>query len=433
VFKDKRFLSENMSIVKVKGWIHNIRILGKIAFVVVRNRDGLVQLTIKKSENEELYSFTKELGLEDVIEASGIEVEKPKTKIGREIYPSEIKILSKSEQPVPIDVTGVTQALLPTRLEWRPIDLRSPKNFFIFKVQSTIVEAAEEYLRKNNFLQVFTPAIIGGVSEGGAEVFELDYFGRHAYLRQDPQLHRQLLMVAGFEKIFEIGPSWRAEKSYTRRHLCEHRGIAVELSFISDEYDVIKLEEELIYNIFRRLKEKYEDEFDKYGIDVEIPKKPFPVLEFPDIYEILRDMGKEIEYGSDYDTESEILLWKYVKEEYDSDLFFVNRFPFNVKPFYVMRVDEDPFWARSVDLLYKGIELSSGGQREHRYEKIIEQAKMKDISIESIDWFVKHFRYGAPPHGGFNIGIERLTMQLLNIYNIREAVLFPRDPERLLP
>lgn len=422
-----------MSSVLVKGWVHNIRVLGKIAFIVVRNREGFVQLTIKKSENEKLYELAKELNLEDVIVAEGVEVEKPITKIGREVFPRSIKVLAKAKQPIPIDVTGITQASLPTRLEWRPIDLRSHKKFFIFKVQSSIVEAAETFLRENGFIQVFTPAIIGGISEGGAEVFEIDYFGRQAYLRQDPQLHRQLLMVAGFEKIFEIGPSWRAEKSYTRRHLCEHRGIAVELSFIKDEYDVIKLEEELVYFILDKLKEKHGDEFSKYGIELTLPKRPFPVLEFPEIYEILKGMGKKIEYGDDYDTESEVLLWRYVKEKYDNDFFFVNRFPFNVKPFYVMRVDNDPFWARSVDLLYKGVELSSGGQREHRYEKIIEQAKIKGISINSIEWFAKHFKYGAPPHGGFNIGIERLTMQLLNIHNIREAVLFPRDPERLLP
>ncbi len=416
-----------------KGWVHSIRPVGKILFIVLRNRKGLVQLTFKKKENEELFKLAKTLNLEDVVEVKGLEVPDTISKVGREIIPTELKILSRAEQPLPIDVTGLTQALLPTRLEWRPLDLRKRENLAIFKIQASVVEAAEDYLRKNGFIQVFTPSIIGGVSEGGADVFEVDYFGKKAFLRQDPQLHRQLLMVAGFEKIFEIGPSWRAEKSHTTRHLCEHRGIAVETSFIKDEYDVIKLEEELVCHIVRFVARKNKEDLELLSVEVEEPKRPFPVLEFPEVYEILEKMGKKIPYGEDYDRESEILLWEYVKKEYDSDFFFVNRFPSAVKPFYVMRVDEDPFWARSVDLLYKGLELSSGGQREHRYEKIVEQAREKGISLESIKWFVEHFKYGAPPHGGFNIGIERLTMKLLNIANIREATLFPRDPERYLP
>jgi len=415
------------------GWVHSVRKLGKIVFIILRNRDGLTQLTFKKEFNESLFKVARELSPEDIIRVEGVEVENPIAKIGREVIPNKIEILYKGVEPAPIEIAGKPTIHLYTRLNWRPIDLKRPKNLAIFKIQSSIIEAAEKYLRENGFIQVFTPAIIGGVSEGGADVFELKYFGKDAFLRQDPQLHRQLLMVAGFEKIFEIGPSWRAEKSHTARHLCEHRGIAVEKSFIKDEYDVIRLEEDLVTYIIKYISEKNREELELLGVDIEVPKKPFPILEFPEIYSILDKMGKKIEYGEDYDRESEKLLWKYVRENYDTDFFFVNRFPFKVKPFYVMRVDEEPFWARSVDLIYKGIELSSGGQREHRYEKIVEQIREKNISLESLEWFIKHFKYGAPPHGGFNIGVERLTMQLLNLDDIREAALFPRDPERLLP
>ena len=415
------------------GWVHSVRKLGKIVFIILRNRDGLTQLTFKKEFNESLFKVARELSPEDIIRVEGVEVENPIAKIGREVIPNKIEILYKGVEPAPIEIAGKPTIHLYTRLNWRPIDLKRPKNLAIFKIQSSIIEAAEKYLRENGFIQVFTPAIIGGVSEGGADVFELKYFGKDAFLRQDPQLHRQLLMVAGFEKIFEIGPSWRAEKSHTARHLCEHRGIAVEKSFIKDEYDVIRLEEDLVTYIIKYISEKNREELELLGVDIEVPKKSFPILEFPEIYSILDKMGKKIEYGEDYDRESEKLLWKYVRENYDTDFFFVNRFPFKVKPFYVMRVDEEPFWARSVDLIYKGIELSSGGQREHRYEKIVEQIREKNISLESLEWFIKHFKYGAPPHGGFNIGVERLTMQLLNLDDIREAALFPRDPERLLP
>jgi len=415
------------------GWVHSVRKLGKIVFIILRNRDGLTQLTFKKEFNESLFKVARELSPEDIIRVEGVEVENPIAKIGREVIPNKIEILYKGVEPAPIEIAGKPTIHLYTRLNWRPIDLRRPKNLAIFKIQSSIIEAAEKYLREKGFIQVFTPAIIGGVSEGGADVFELKYFDRDAFLRQDPQLHRQLLMVGGFEKIFEIGPSWRAEKFHTARHICEHRGIAVEESFIKDEYDVINLEEDLVTHIVRYVLENNKEELEILDADIRIPKKPFPILEFPKIYDILDEMGKKIEFGEDYDRESEKLLWKYVREKYDNDFFFVNRFPFKVKPFYVMRVDEDPFWARSVDLIYKGVELSSGGQREHRYEKIVAQIREKNISLESLEWFVKHFKYGAPPHGGFNIGVERLTMQLLDLDDIREAVLFPRDPERLLP
>ncbi|RLE71306.1 MAG: aspartate--tRNA(Asn) ligase [Thermoprotei archaeon] len=419
--------------VVLHGWVHSVRRLGKIVFVILRNRDGLTQLTFKKEFNESLFKIANKLSPEDIVRVEGVEVENPIAKIGREVIPNKIEILYKGVEPAPIEIAGKPTIHLYTRLNWRPIDLRRPKNLAIFKIQSSIIEAAEKYLREKGFIQVFTPAIIGGVSEGGADVFEIKYFDRDAFLRQDPQLHRQLLMIGGFEKIFEIGPSWRAEKSHTARHLCEHRGIAVEESFIKDEYDVISLEEDLVTHIVRYVLENNKEELELLDVDIRIPKKPFPILEFPKIYDILDEMGKKIEFGEDYDRESEKLLWKYVREKYDNDFFFVNRFPFKVKPFYVMRVDEDPFWARSVDLIYKGVELSSGGQREHRYEKIVAQIREKNISLESLEWFVKHFKYGAPPHGGFNIGVERLTMQLLDLDDIREAVLFPRDPERLLP
>ena len=422
-----------METVVERGWVHNIRRTKRFLFVILRNRGGLTQLTFKKEANPELFERADELGLEDVIEVKGALVEKAISKLGREIIPLELKVLSKARHPLPLDVKGDIPAQLPVRLDWRPLDLRRKENRLVFEVQASIIEAAESFLREKGFLQVFTPCIIGGISEGGAEVFRIDYFGREAFLRQDPQLHRQLLMVAGFEKIFEVGPSWRAEKSHTRRHLCEHRGIAVEMSFIRDEYDVMRLEEELVCFIMDFVIRKHKDELEELGVELERPRRPFPVLEFPEIYDILRGMGKQVPYGGDYDRESEVLLWRYVRENYDNDFFFVNRFPFAVKPFYVMRVDEEPVWARSTDLIYKGVELSSGGQREHRYERIVEQIKLKNMDPAHLEWFTRHFMYGAPPHGGFNIGLERLTMQILGLKNIREAVLFARDVERLNP
>jgi aspartyl-tRNA synthetase len=202
---------------------------------------------------------------------------------------------------------------------------------------------------------------------------------------------------------------------------------------MKNEQDMMRVEEDLVVATLQKVQQQNTSELSLLNQDIVIPKTPFPELQFPEIYDILQELGKNIPFGEDYDREAELLLWKYVKEKYKTDFFFVNRFPFQVKPFYVMRVDEQPIWARSVDLLYKGLELSSGGQREHRYIKIYQQLLEKQMTPESMNWFTKFFQYGVPPHGGFCIGIERLTMQLLNMSNIREVCLFPRTPERLLP
>lgn len=416
------------------GWVHDIRILGGINFVLLRDKDGIVQITASRDKvTKELLELISKLHQEDVITVKGKVVRSKQAPGGIEIIPSEMEIVNRAAVPLPLDPRRVTKANLDTRLDWRVLDLRTKESRAIFRIQSKIVEAMEDYLRKEGYLQVFTPCLIGGASEGGADVFPVVYFEKQAFLRQDPQLHRQLLIVAGFDKIFDLGPSWRAEPSHTTRHLCEHRGCAVELGFIKDETDIIKVEEQLVVAVLKRVKRECEEELDILQKEVKVPKIPFPELRFPKIYDILEELGKKIPFGEDLDKEAESLLAKYVKEKNKSEFFFINRFPFEAKPFYVMRVDEDPRWARSVDLIFKGIEQSSGGQREHRYEKIIQQIKEKGMNPESFRWFTEPFRYGAPPHGGFNLGLERFLMALLDLGNIREAVLFPRSPERLLP
>lgn len=420
--------------VTVGGWVENVKEVGKLVFVWVRDRTGIAQLTFKKGRvTDEMLNRARNLGIHDFISARGTVPDKAEAKVGVEILPESIEVLSRAKKPLPLDVSGTVESKLDTRLEWRAIDLRDPKQMAILKIQAKLVEGMQEYLNSNGFIQVFTPCIIGSPSESGAELFPVSYFEKTAYLRQDPQLHRQLLMVAGMDKIYDLGPSWRAEPSHTPRHLCEHRGCAVEMSFIDDEIDVMRIEEQLIVSSIKKVKEGCKEELESLDRYLEVPDTPFPEIRFPRVYEILGEMGKNIPYGEDLDREAERLLAKYVKEKYGNDFFFVNRFPYKVKPFYVMRVDEEPYWARSIDLICKGIELSSGGQREHRYEKIVEQAKDKGMSLNSLKWFTEFFKYGAPPHGGFNVGIERLTMALLDLPNIREATPFPRTPEHMLP
>ncbi|MBS3056010.1 MAG: aspartate--tRNA(Asn) ligase [Candidatus Aenigmarchaeota archaeon] len=414
---------------KLAGWVEDVRDLGKIAFIILRDSYGSSQILLKK--DNKLIEKARELRRGFVITVSGIAVENKQAPNGIEIMPDKIEILSRAE-PLPIDASPKVKTSLDKRLDFRPVDLRTPKNAAIFKIQSELLRGFQKYLDKNNFVQVFTPSIMGVASESGSDVFPIVYYDKEAFLRQDPQLHRQLTILGGFEKIYDIGPSWRAEPSHTVRHLCEHRVCAAEIAFIEDETDIIKLEEQMVISMMKHINKECKKELDIFNIKINIPDK-FPVLEFPKIYDILKKMGKPVQFGEECDTEAEKLLTEYTKKKYNSDFFFINRFPFGVKPFYVMRFDNDPIWARSTDLIYKGTEMSSGGQREHRHDKLIAQAKEKNMSQSSVEWFTKFFRYGAPPHGGFAIGIERLTMKILELENIREAVLFPRDVERIVP
>ena len=419
----------------VMGWCRELRDIGKLKFIKLADREGFLQITAKKGEVlPKVLEKIEMLGREFVIAVKGTVKANKEAPRGVEIIPIEIKILNTSEKPLPLEIeTKKTPAELKTRLDARVLDLRKPENLAIFKIQAKIIEGMQIFLNNNGFVQVYTPSLLGGSSEGGSDMFEVPYFGMKAYLRQDPQLHRELLIAAGFEKIYDIGPSWRAEKSHTTHHLCEHRTCAPEISFIKDETDTIKLEENLVVETIRHVIKNCEEELKTLKIDLALPKQPFPELRFPKVYDILNELKVKVKCGEDLGKEDYTALWEYVADNYGSDFFFVNRFPFAVKPFYVMRVDEDPKWARSVDLVFKGMEMSSGGQREHRYGELVKNIKEKKMKLENFKWFTEFFKYGIPPMGGFSIGIERFTMKLLNLPNIKEAVLFARDPERLLP
>ena len=420
--------------VTVSGWVHDVRLLGGINFILLRNSEGIIQVTApKKAVPKEVMDQVVTLHPEDVVRFTGVVKEAKVARNGFEIIPEKIEMISAAATPLPLDPRGVTDANIDTRLNWRTLDLRRPEVLAIFRFQDALVEGMESYLRSKGFLRIFTPSILGGISEGGAEVFKTDYYGKPAFLRQDPQLHRQLAIAGGLGKVYDLGPSWRAELSHTPRHMSEHRTIAPELSFIQDERDTMRAEEAMVVSGIRNANEKCPRELDARQVDLEEPQTPFPELSFPEVYEILKKLGHELPREMDLDRESEKLLADFVKREHGSDYFFVNRFPSSVKPFYVMHVDDEPEFARSVDLVYKGLELSSGGQREHRHEKVVEQIAQKGLDLGGLMWFTEPFRFGVPPHGGFSLGIERLTASLLGIENVKEAALFPRDPERLQP
>jgi aspartyl-tRNA synthetase len=427
-------LSNKGKDVVIAGWVENVKELANLRFIILRDRTGLAQITIHKKESpQNLVALSEKLNVQDVIAVEASIPEKQIAKIGPEVKPKSITVLNRSETPLPIDITGSSETMLDTRLDWRVLDLRNPRNLAIISIEAKFMEGLEEYLRSNGFIQVSTPAILGGLSEGGSEVFKIDYFGSDAFLRQDPQLHRQLAIAGGLDKIYDLGPNWRAETSHTPRHLCEHRACAVEFGFIKDELDTERVQEELLAYAVGKVVRESKAEIEILGAKVDVPKTPFPEVRFPEVYDILNEYGKKVPFGEEPDREGEAILAKHIKEKTGSDVFFVSRFPFSVKPFYVMRVDDDPQWARSVDLIYRGMELSSGGQREHRHQKLMEQVNLKEMKEQEIAWFTDNFKYGVPPHGGFAIGIERTVMQMLGVENIREVCLFPRTPERLRP
>ena len=411
-----------------------MRALGGISFVLLRNSKGIVQIAVpKKSVPREVQEVVADLRQEDVITCSGVVKESKVARNGFEILPEKVTFVARASVPLPLDPRGVTPAALDTRLSWRTLDLRRREGTAVFKIENTLVSAMEAYLRENGFIRVFTPSIIGGTSEGGSEVFKIDYYGRPAFLRQDPQLHRQLTIAGGFDRIYDLGANWRAELSHTPRHISEHRTIAPEMAFIEDERDTMKVEEGMVVASVKAVIEGCRDELETLAVKVDEPSRPFPVFQFPDVYDLLEERGRRVPRGEDLDTESQRVLGEYAKKEFGSDFFFLNRFPSKIKPFYVMKVDEDPEWARSVDLVYKGVELSSGGQREHRHERILKQMREKGMDETSLKWFTDPFRYGVPPHGGYSFGIERFTAGLANLSSVKEAALFPRDPERLQP
>ena len=384
--------------VVLAGWVHDIKDLARTRFIWLRDRQGVAQVTIiKANAAPEILKASESLGKEDVITVEGTPVKERIAKVGSEITPTKIELVVKALAAAPLDMSGKIESNLDARLDWRVIDLRRPENLAIFRIQSKLVEGMVEYLQQKGYLQVFTPCLLGGTSEGGAEVFRLDYFGKEAFLRQDPQLHRQLCIAAGFDKIYDLGPNWRAELSHTPRHLCEHRGMAVEFGFMNDESDMMRVEEEMVVASMRKIKDDCARELELLQIQVEIPNTPFPEMRFPEVYRILEEYGKKIPSGSDVDKESETLLSKHVREKAKADAYFINRYPFKVKPFYVMRVDEDPQWSRGVDLVYNDIEQSSGGQREHRYEKIMAQLREKNVNPDAMKWFTEPLSSASHP------------------------------------
>jgi len=416
--------------ITIKGWINEVRSLGGIVFIEIIEGNSLKPITVvvKREENPQLVKVAKKIKLGSAVKIKGLEPEKIISRKGREVHATEIKVLAEPIEPPPLDPTGKTKALLDTIIQYRYFALRLPIQKAIFRIRAGLVEASRIFLSQKGLLEVHTPKICGAGAEGGATVFEIDYFGRRAFLSQSPQLYKQMLMCS-LPGVYEITPYFRAEKFNTPRHLNESWGIDAEISFIESYEDVMSLLEDLIIHIFNYLKINYNDELSTLNINLNIPRKPFKRIPYSEVLEILRNEGINLKWGEDLDSEAERVLGEIMKEE-GYEAYFITCYPWKAKPFYIMRKNEE---SESFDLDYKGLELASGGQREHRYHKLVENIKDKMLNPETFSFYLEAFKYGMPPHGGFGLGLDRLLMVIIGVKNIREVVLFPRDRQRLVP
>ena len=420
--------------VKVSGWIDTKRALGKIIFLILRDRKGKIQLIIKEKEvGEELFKKVEELTEESVISATGKIDLNEEAPGGMEIKPEEIEILNKSESSLPIDFSDKVNTSLSKRLDWRYLDLRNPDRLLIFKVLNTVERAMKEYCYKKGLIEINTPKLMSIASETGAELFELDYFeDRKAYLAQSPQIYKQMAVASGMEKVFEQGPVFRANPSHTSRHDTEFTMFDVELGFIDSEEDVMEFEEKWLQYIFKKVKEKHGEEIDRtFGVEVKVPEIPFPRVTWNEVLETLNEKSKEEvkEIGSNEEKE----IGKHVEEKNNHEFVFITEFPYEERPFYHMKKEDDPNITKSFDLLFKGLEITTGAQREHRHEKLMEQIKEKRMKAEKYKFYLDMFKYGCPPHGGYAVSPTRIVMKILELGNVRESTLFPRDTERLKP
>ena len=414
---------------KVQGFVENIRNKRTMAFLVLRDDTGRIQLTVEKEKLPEVAAEVDKLTVESVITAEGTIVENSYVKLGgREMLPDMIRVESIAE-PLPIS----RDAAIDSRLDYRWIDLRSDKNLLIFQAQTVMVNAMRQYLLDRRFIEIHTPKLIGAASESGSEVFELKYFDRKGYLSQSPQFYKQMAMAAGFDRIFEVGPVFRAEKSFTNKHATEFTGFDIEMSYIESFRDVMQVEAELLTAALTAVKERYGTQIrDMYGLDVVVPTMPFPEMKLADVYKELEERyGYTVEDSekNDLTTDAEHLCAKLSMDKFGHEFLFVTDYGPEKRAFYHMRDENgNPL---GYDLIWRGTEITTGAQREHRYEQLRKQADEKGLG-KDVQFYMEFFRYGCPPHGGFGLGIDRLTMLLLGL-SIKETEFLFRGPNRIEP
>ena len=411
----------------LRGWVYKIIDLSNIVFVKLRDKSGIIQLVTNKEQIEGLK-------LENAIEVIGKKSKNEKAPGGIEIIVDEIKILGRTYyDKLPFEINSYkNKAALETQLDHRTIALRRPEIRAIFKVQNEIEQAFRDYLRSKNFEQIHTAKIIDSSTEGGSEMFTVNYFDRRSFLAQSPQFYKQMMVGAGFERVYEIGHAYRAELHNTWRHLNEYVSLDVEMGFIKDEFELMDLEEGFLDYLFKHLNKVCKKELEIYK--VELPNEfKIPRITLEEAHKILLEKYNKKSPIGNIDAKGEELICDYVKKEYGTEFVFLTKYPVAKRPMYTMPDDEDKTLTKSFDLIYDGLEITTGGQRINDYEMLKENIIKFGLNPEDFDFYLDTFKYGMPPHGGFAIGLERLTMKILKLSNIREATLVPRDMKRLTP
>lgn len=413
--------------VTVAGWVSRTRDLGRITFIMLRDVTGEIQITVKPENRVSREIAELDLGREDVISVRGRAVASEVAHAGVEFIPDSIEVLNRSRQPLPFDVSGHVKAELDTRLNHRFMDFRTPRTSAIFRIQHELLAAFRRFLTDRGYLEIQPPCVIASASEGGAELFTIPYFEREAYLAQSPQLYKQMCAVS-FEKVFTVVPVWRAEKFNTPTHLNEVRQMDIEQAFADDE-TVMRVLEELLVYLLRTVKERCPRELEVLGRVIEVPELPLRRLTYTEAVELLQEASEEIACGDDFSKSQERRLGELVGEE----AFFIKDWPAVQKAFYAMSHEENPDLVHAFDLIYGGIEICSGTQRIHEPELLRERLREKGLDPKEFTHYIECFAYGAPPHAGWSIGLERLTMAVTGMRNIRECCMFPRDRDRLVP
>jgi aspartyl-tRNA synthetase len=417
----------------IRGWVHTVRDQKRMQFVIVRDETGLAQVVLPKQEPpSELNEAITALTAESAVTITGAVAADERVKLGGlELKLESLEVDSLAEPEVPI----AADSALDKRIDWRYLDLRRPDRRLIFEVQTTAEHAMRDFWRSEGFIEIHTPKFMGSASESGAELFKVEYFETQAYLAQSPQFYKQMAMAAGFGKVFEVGPVFRANPSFTSRHDTEFTSVDVEIAWIESHEDVMAFEERWLAHVLAAVKEAHGQSIEEtFATELVVPTVPFPRVTLEDAKQMLRDAGHEAPgAGHDLDPPSERALSALIERQNGHEFTFVADYPTTVRPFYHMRHPDDPSLTKSFDLLWRGIELTTGAQREHRHEQLLEQAADKRVDVEPIQYYLDFFRFGAPPHGGFGFGLTRLLMQMLGQENVREVTFLYRGPHRLEP
>jgi len=409
----------------IKGRVFNIRNLGNIIFLVVQDYTGTIQVVVDKSV---------EVKTGDAVVITGLVKRDARAKSGFEMKGSKLEVVSKNIEELPIDLSKDDLNLnLNTLLDYRTLSLRHPKVQAIFKLYDILLKSYESVMREYDFTEIKTPKILGTATEGGANFFKVKYFDKEATLAQSPQFYKQL-MVGVFERVFEIGSAFRAEPHFTTRHVNEYISLDAEMGYISDYRDVIKTLNPILKKMFLMLEKEGKSYLDLYNIEISKVPDEIPCVKLSDIRKIVKDeYGYEIPETTDIDPHGEELAGKYAQEKFNSDFIFITHYPWSDRPFYTMPNPENSEETYGFDLLYKGLEIITGGQRIHNYDELISNMKKKGVKPQGMEFYLDTFKYGIPPHGGWAMGSERIIKQILNLESIKEAVLFPRDVKRLIP